>query len=197
MVKKNEHFQNEYYPNRDCEHAHKIVAQDALKNNYNKILVFEDDARLSKKITPELLGKMLSWIKNNNWDDNDEISAASAHSDYPLIIYKNGTIEKKITLRDLNLLKEGYNKSVELLKAIGVEPSSISSTPIRGAHPGGTAAIGRVVDKNLQTSVKGLFISDASVIPQAPGRPPILTIIALSKRLSKTIAQELTEPIIY
>ena len=112
-------------------------------------------------------------------------------------IYKNGTIEKKITLRDLNLLKEGYNKSVELLKAIGVESLSISSTPIRGAHPGGTAAIGRVVDKNLQTSVKGLFISDASVIPQAPGRPPILTIIALSKRLSKTIAQELTEPIIY
>jgi choline dehydrogenase-like flavoprotein len=112
-------------------------------------------------------------------------------------IYKNGRIEKEITLRDLNLLKEGYNKSVELLKAIGVEPSSISSTPIRGAHPGGTAAIGRVVDKNLQTSVKGLFISDASVIPQAPGRPPILTIIALSKRLSKTIADELNEPIIY
>ncbi len=103
-------------------------------------------------------------------------------------IYKNGNIVKEITERDLNLLKEGYNKSVELLKAIGVEPSSLSSTPIRGAHPGGTAAIGRVVDKNLQTSVKGLFISDASVIPQAPGRPPILTIIALSKRLSKTIA---------
>ena len=112
-------------------------------------------------------------------------------------IYKNGRIEKEITLRDLNLLKEGYNKSVELLKAIGVEPSSISSTPIRGAHPGGTAAIGRVVDKNLQTSVKRLFISDASVIPQAPGRPPILTIIALSKRLSKTIGDELNEPIIY
>ena len=103
-------------------------------------------------------------------------------------IYENGNIVKEITESDLNLLKEGYNKSVELLKAIGVEPSSLSSTPIRGAHPGGTAAIGRVVDKNLQTSVKGLFISDASVIPQAPGRPPILTIIALSKRLSKIIA---------
>ncbi len=55
-----------------------------------------------------------------------------------------------------------------------MNPSSISSTPIRGAHPGGTAAIGKVVDKNLETSIKGLFIADASVIPQAPGRPPIL-----------------------
>ena len=70
---------------------------------------------------------------------------------------------------------------------MGVEPSSITSTPIRGAHPGGTAAIGKVVDKNLETCIKGLFIADASVIPQAPGRPPILTILALAKRLSKNI----------
>ena len=67
MVKK-ETFQNEYYPNKDCEYAHKLVAQDAIKNNYNKILVFEDDARLSKKMTPELINKMLKWIKSNEWD---------------------------------------------------------------------------------------------------------------------------------
>jgi choline dehydrogenase-like flavoprotein len=109
-------------------------------------------------------------------------------------IYKDGRIEKELTSRDLNLLKEGYDKSVELLKAVGVEPSSISSTPIRGAHPGGTAAIGKVVDKNLETCIKGLFIADASVIPQAPGRPPILTIVALAKRLSKNIADEICEP---
>ncbi len=106
-------------------------------------------------------------------------------------IYEDGRIEKELTERDINLLKEGYNKSVELLKAIGVDPSSISSTPIRGAHPGGTAAVGKVVDKNLETRIKGLYVSDASVIPQAPGRPPILTITALAKRLSKTIANEI------
>jgi choline dehydrogenase-like flavoprotein len=105
-------------------------------------------------------------------------------------INTDGTIIKEMTEKDLNLLKEGYNKSVELLKAVGVDPESISSTPMRGAHPGGTAAIGRVVDKNLETCVKGLYISDASVIPQAPGRPPILTITALAKRLSKTIAED-------
>jgi choline dehydrogenase-like flavoprotein len=109
-------------------------------------------------------------------------------------IHKDGTIEKKLTSRDLDLLKEGYNKSVELLKAVGVDPSSIATTPIRGAHPGGTAAIGKVVDKNLETRIKGLFIADASVIPQAPGRPPILTIVALAKRLSKSIVDDMCEP---
>ncbi|WP_223790990.1 GMC oxidoreductase [Methanobacterium spitsbergense] len=107
-------------------------------------------------------------------------------------IGEEGKIEKKLTQRDLDLLTEGYKKAVELLKAVGVEISSISSTPIRGAHPGGTAAIGKVVDKNLETQVKGLYISDASVIPQAPGRPPILTIAALSKRLSNIIMGEFT-----
>jgi hypothetical protein len=67
MVKR-ENFENEYFPNRDCEYAHKMVAQDAFKNDYNRILVFEDDARLSNKITPEKIAKILSWIKNNDWD---------------------------------------------------------------------------------------------------------------------------------
>lgn len=106
-------------------------------------------------------------------------------------IHADGTVSKTLTERDLKLLKKGYKKSVELLTAMGVDPSSISSTSIRGAHPGGTAAIGKVVDKNLETSINGLYVSDASVIPQAPGRPPILTITALAKRLSNNLRNEI------
>jgi len=51
------------------------------------------------------------------------------------------------------------------------------------------------VDKNLETRIKGLFIADASVIPQAPGRPPILTIVALAKRLSKNIVEEIYQKV--
>ncbi|MGB9979204.1 GMC family oxidoreductase N-terminal domain-containing protein [Methanobacterium sp.] len=101
----------------------------------------------------------------------------------------NKYIEKPLTERDLELLKEGYEKSVEVLVKAGVDPLSIVSTPIRGAHPGGTAAVGKVVDNNLETKIKGLFIADASVIPQAPGRPPILTVTALAKRLAQIIGK--------
>jgi len=102
-------------------------------------------------------------------------------------INSDKSIEKPLTKRDIGLLKEGYEKSVELLIETGVDPQSIVSTPIRGAHPGGTAAVGKVVDNNLETRIKGLFIADTSVIPQAPGRPPILTVTALAKRLAKII----------
>ena len=103
----------------------------------------------------------------------------------------DGIAEKTLTVRDLNLFKEGYKKAVEILLKLGVAQESISSTAMRGAHPGGTAAIGVVVDSNLETRIKGLYISDASVIPQAPGRPPILTITAIAKRLSKNLLKSL------
>jgi choline dehydrogenase-like flavoprotein len=103
----------------------------------------------------------------------------------------DGSAEKTLTVRDLNLLKEGYKKAVEILLKLGVAQESISSTAMRGAHPGGTAAIGVVVDSNLETRIRGLYISDASVIPQAPGRPPILTITAIAKRLSKNLLKSL------
>ncbi|RLG42277.1 MAG: hypothetical protein DRN78_03390 [Thermoproteota archaeon] len=35
-----------------------------------------------------------------------------------------------------------------------------------------------------------LFVSDASALPEAPGAPPVLTIVALSKRLSKLLLSE-------
>lgn len=101
---------------------------------------------------------------------------------------EDGTIHKTLNQGDLNLLTEGYDKCIEILTEMGVKPDSIVSTQIRGAHPGGTAAMGKVVDKSLETEIAGLYVADASVIPQAPGRPPILTIISLAKRLSKIIS---------
>jgi len=103
----------------------------------------------------------------------------------------DGTIYKPFKDTDQKLLIEGYEKSVEILTEMGVEPSSIVTTPIRGAHPGGTAAMGKVVDKSLETEISGLYLADASVIPQAPGRPPILTINALAKKLAKNLINDI------
>ena len=106
---------------------------------------------------------------------------------------QDGTITKPLNSADLKLLTEGYDKCVEILTELGVDPESIVSTPIRGAHPGGTAAMGKVVDKFMETKIKNLYVADASVIPQAPGRPPILTITSLAKRLAKNIIHDALE----
>jgi len=100
-------------------------------------------------------------------------------------VYPDGQIEKKVTARDLSKLKQGVKIAKKILIRTGIDPRTIITTKIRGAHPGGTAAIGEVVDKNLETKVKGLFVCDASVLPVSPGLPPIVTIVSLAKRLGK------------
>ncbi|MGB7002587.1 MAG: GMC family oxidoreductase N-terminal domain-containing protein [Halobacteriota archaeon] len=99
----------------------------------------------------------------------------------------NETVEKGITNRDAVLLSEGASVAGAILAEAGADPSTFVATPLRGAHPGGTARIGEAVDKNMATEVNGLYVADASVLPATPGAPPILTIVALAKYVSKII----------
>lgn len=101
------------------------------------------------------------------------------------------TVTKYTTAKDVALLSGGAAIAGSILTAAGVDPHTLVSTPARGAHPGGTAALGEVVDSNLQTEIERLFVADASVLPCAPGAPPILTILALGKRLGKYLAEKM------
>lgn len=102
----------------------------------------------------------------------------------------NGAIQKPITRDDSTRLDEGKQLSSEILISAGADPKSLFTGPVRGEHPGGTAAIGTVVDANLETEVSRLFVCDASVLPQTPGKPPALTLIALAKRLANILVTE-------
>jgi choline dehydrogenase-like flavoprotein len=104
----------------------------------------------------------------------------------------NGEVIKENTTKDIRFLSEGAATAGAILTAAGVDPSTFTSTHLRASHPGGTAAIGEIVDTDLKTEVEGLYVGDASVIPKAPGAPPIIAILALAKRLSKHIIKELS-----
>ena len=99
----------------------------------------------------------------------------------------DGSIDKGCTEDDLKKLNKGSDIAKEILIACGAQSEAIFVTKPKGAHPGGTAAIGQVVDKDLQTKLSGLYVCDASVLPFAPGLPPILTLIGLSKWFAKRI----------
>lgn len=96
-------------------------------------------------------------------------------------VLPNGKIDKTPTQRDLETLQKGHEKAKEILVQCGAKPSTIFQTKPRGAHPGGTASIGKVVDNNLETPIKNLFVCDTSIFPYAPGFPPVLTLIAVTK----------------
>lgn len=97
--------------------------------------------------------------------------------------------EKRASKKDRKILGEGETIAAEILIEAGVKKEDIIFTKPRGAHPGGGAAIGEIVDNNLETKIKNLYVCDASVLPVSPGEPPIVTIVALAKRLCKHLTE--------
>ncbi len=102
----------------------------------------------------------------------------------------NGEIHKPVTENDRKKLDMGVKISKKILAQAGADPGSFYVTHVRAGHPGGTAGIGRVVNTDHETEINRLFVSDASVLPKAPGAPPVLTIVALSKRFSEKLTSE-------
>jgi choline dehydrogenase-like flavoprotein len=100
----------------------------------------------------------------------------------------DGTIDKPYPAQDREKFRKGTEACQRILIKAGADPDSILVAHDIGGHPGGTAAIGRVVDRDLQAlAAKNLYVCDASVFPRTPGRPPTLTLIALAKYLAKRI----------
>jgi choline dehydrogenase-like flavoprotein len=93
-------------------------------------------------------------------------------------------ISKALTERDRERLHHATVVSRQILVKAGCDPDSIFVSRLRGTHPSATVRLGEMVDGNLQTAVKNLFVCDASVFPEALGLPTVLTIISFAKRLS-------------
>ncbi|MDO9540509.1 MAG: FAD-dependent oxidoreductase [Methanocalculus sp.] len=91
------------------------------------------------------------------------------------------TITKRVTVGDSERLIRGVATAASLLTESGVNPKTFVTAPLRGSHPCGTARIGVSLDTTLKTALPGLYVTDASALPAAPGSPPILTIIALAR----------------
>ncbi|GAB4211287.1 MAG: GMC family oxidoreductase [Roseiflexaceae bacterium] len=102
----------------------------------------------------------------------------------------DGTISKPLTDNDQRRLVEARTVARRLLLAAGAAPDSIRATVLRGTHPGSTARIGALVDQTLQTATPGLYVCDASVFPAALGRPTVLTIVGLAKRLARLLIEQ-------
>jgi choline dehydrogenase-like flavoprotein len=100
---------------------------------------------------------------------------------------ERGRISKGLTKTDRARLTRAEEIAGAILRRAGCDPDSIFTTPLRGTHPSGTVRIGEMLSTDLETEYAGLYVCDASVFPQALGRPTVLTIISLAKRLAERL----------
>lgn len=98
------------------------------------------------------------------------------------------TISKKLTIEDQKRLERGKAFAGEVLLEAGAK--KVFSSPIRGAHPGGTNSFDEVVDSNFQTEFPNLYVCDSSILPRSLGAPLIMTLMAFAKKLARQIINE-------
>ena len=169
-----------------------VTVGGILKNiKYNKEVTMNALIKLDNIILgPHFSEILVNKLKKYKARKKDILGLMIKIKDEPSGKVTQDDVIKFNTAEDVALLARGTAIAGAILTEAGVIPETLVSTYARGAHPGGTAAIGDIVDTDLQTEVEGLYVADASVFPEAPGAPPVVTILALSKRLAKHIVNK-------
>jgi choline dehydrogenase-like flavoprotein len=100
-------------------------------------------------------------------------------------VHADESFSKPIELETWWRLNKGAILAEDILLKAGVKREKIMKTAVVASHPGGTVRIGNLLDKNCQTPIKNCYCLDTSIIPEAWGLPPTVTVVAMGKRLAK------------
>lgn len=95
-------------------------------------------------------------------------------------------VSKPLHAHDRDKLANGVDMARTILRHAGA--THVFASHHFAAHPGGSVRIGDGVDSNLQAGLPGLYVCDASVIPEPWGLPPTLTLLCLGERLGAHLA---------
>jgi hypothetical protein len=101
----------------------------------------------------------------------------------------NGKIRKDLTDEDRRHLSRGADLCAEILMRFGVDQAKFFFGTLNAGHPGGMVPLTSAEAESLHPPrlPDNLYLADATLFPASLGKPPILTIIALAKRVGKRI----------
>ena len=135
----------------------------------------------------------LSFFFNKGWKfpANDTLGMMIKIADSNIGAVSKRAIDKILTEADKERLKEGVNDCRLILSHLGVNDDQIFLGTINAGHPGGMVPITKDDADTLHPHrlPDNLYIADATLFPASLGNPPILTIMAMAKRVSKVCSQ--------
>jgi len=100
-------------------------------------------------------------------------------------------VDKILTDEDKKHLQQGVDLCSEILRKLGIKKQNLFLGTLNAGHPGGMFPLTEkeAVTFHHSAAPENLYIADATLIPKSMGNPPILTIIAIAKRVSNLIKQ--------
>ena len=131
----------------------------------------------------------LSFFFNKNWrlpaENILSLMIKLADTNTGSISHKK--LNKYLTETDKSHLREATEICTEILERMGVKKENIFLGTINAGHPGGMLPLQAANAQNLHPDVlpENLYVADATLFPKSLGNPPILTIMALAKRISR------------
>ena len=98
-------------------------------------------------------------------------------------------LDKGLTAEDKSRLQEAVKLCTEILVRYGASAERTFLGTLNAGHPGGMLPLTAAERETLHSArlPANLYVADATLIPKSLGNPPILTIIALAKRVSKVV----------
>jgi choline dehydrogenase-like flavoprotein len=105
-------------------------------------------------------------------------------------------VEKGLSGTDRSRLDEGVAFCREILLRFGIEDGRTFPGTLNAGHPGGTVPLTEAEMTTMHPSrlPENVYIADATLLPQALGNPPILTIVAIAKRVARVCVEQVTTP---
>ena len=102
------------------------------------------------------------------------------------------SIETKLTEHDFGTYAHAVNDCLAVMDELGISEDETFLGLVNEGHPGGSLPLTRDDAQTLRNPAlpHGLYLADSTLFPQSMGNPPILTIMALAKKVAKTIASQ-------
>lgn len=137
----------------------------------------------------------LSLFFNRRWryPARDTLSLMIKLADESVGSVAGGRIDKPLTQTDRRRLDEAVALCRDILEGFGVRREDTFLGTLNAGHPGGSLPLTEAEAESLhhERLPANLYLADATLIPEALGGPPILTIIAIAKRVSRLCTERL------
>jgi choline dehydrogenase-like flavoprotein len=100
---------------------------------------------------------------------------------------RRGGVQKTLTVADRQRLEKAVADCAEMFQRAGVDRDRLFFGTINAGHPGGMLPLTAAQAKTMHDPrlPENMFVADASLFPASLGNPPILTIMAMAKRIAR------------